>query len=114
MGGSPHFALIVFPEKAGMHSSRQNYAAHCLEPVLRLQIPFVPVSCPQQYIDRYADSLWLPLQFGFNNGQTMVDGLYAGNTSQVQSPSFLPHKGVPFLARCAEAFRCHLNRPVKQ
>lgn len=24
------------------------------------------------------------LQFGFNNGQTMVDGLYAGNTSQVK------------------------------
>lgn len=24
-----------------------------------------------------------PVQFGFNNGQTMVDGLYASNTSQV-------------------------------
>ena len=23
------------------------------------------------------------LQFGFNNGQTMVDGFYAGNRSQV-------------------------------
>ena len=29
------------------------------------------------------------LQFGFNNGQTMVDGLYAGNTYQVEH-SFPP------------------------
>ncbi len=32
------------------------------------------------------------LQFGFNNGQTMVDGLYAGNTYQV-GHSLIPVNG---------------------
>ena len=30
-------------------------------------------------------------QFGFNNGQTMVDGLYAGSTYQVMLPPTHTH-----------------------
>ena len=34
------------------------------------------------------------LQFGFNNGQTMVDGLYAGSTYQVMLPHTHQSPGV--------------------
>ena len=33
-------------------------------------------------------------QFGFNNGQTMVDGLYAGSTYQVMLPHTHTHTSV--------------------
>ena len=52
-----------------------------LEPITLLRIP--PMSgCSETLACVFV------VQFGFNNGQTMVDGLYAGNTYQVHTP---PH-----------------------